>query len=121
MTCVQVNPIVAADVCDKLLEACARLAEADLAVQVAHCMRGLGIPVGYVAHGCVLRALCMAGNHEVSFRLGQLNWLAAAAQYNACTLTCLSLQCNATMYVPVHRKHRPLSPLFGRANMYWGS
>jgi hypothetical protein len=64
---VQVNPIVAADVCDKLLEACARLAEAELAVQVAQSMRGLGIPVGYVAHGCVLRALCMAGGHEVSF------------------------------------------------------
>ncbi|CAL8470633.1 g10175 [Coccomyxa elongata] len=68
----QVNPIVAADVCDKLLEACARLAEADLAVQVAHCMRDLGIPVGYVAHGCVLRALCMAGNHEAA-----LGYLAA--------------------------------------------
>ncbi|BDA45785.1 probable pentatricopeptide repeat-containing protein At1g63330 at C-terminar half [Coccomyxa sp. Obi] len=68
----QVNPIVAADVCDKLLEACARLAEADLAVQVAHSMRSLGIPVGYVAHGCVLRALCMAGNHEAA-----LGYLAA--------------------------------------------
>ena len=67
--CLQVNPIVAADVCDKLLEACARLAEAELAVQVAQSMRGLGIPVGYVAHGCVLRALCMAGGHEVSERV----------------------------------------------------
>lgn len=63
--CAQVSPIVAADLCDKLLEACARLAEADLAVQVAQSMRGLGIPVGYVAHGCVLRALCLAGAHEV--------------------------------------------------------
>ena len=61
----QGSPLVGADLCDKLLEACASLAEAELALLTVQTMRGLAIPVGYVAHGCVLRALCMAGRLEV--------------------------------------------------------
>jgi hypothetical protein len=55
-----------ADLCDRLLEACAKLGEAELAVLTVQSMHALGLPVGYVAHGSVLRALCLAGYHEVS-------------------------------------------------------
>ena len=54
-----------ADLCDRLLEACAKLGEAELAVLTVQSMHALGLPVGYVAHGSVLRALCLAGYHEV--------------------------------------------------------
>ena len=54
-----------ADLCDRLLEACAKLGEAELAALTVQSMHALGLPVGYVAHGSVLRALCLAGYHEV--------------------------------------------------------
>ncbi len=54
-----------ASLCDRLLEACAKLGEAELAALVVQSMHALGVPVGYVAHGCLLRALCVAGYHEV--------------------------------------------------------
>lgn len=53
-----------ASLCDRLLEACAKLGEAELAALAVQSMHALGIPVGYVAHGCLLRALCQAGYHE---------------------------------------------------------
>ncbi len=62
----QISAMGGADLCDRLLEACAKLGEAELAVLTVQSMHALGLPVGYVAHGSVLRALCLAGYHEVS-------------------------------------------------------
>ena len=57
--------MTAASLCDRLLEACAKLGEAELAALVVQTMHALGVPVGYVAHGCLLRALCVAGYQAV--------------------------------------------------------
>ncbi len=51
--------------CDALLRACAALGEVQLMLLTVRTMHALGIPVGYVAHGCVLTGLGRAGRLEV--------------------------------------------------------
>ena len=51
--------------CDALLRACGALGEVQLALLTVQSMHALGIPVGYVAHGCVLTCLGRAGRLEV--------------------------------------------------------
>ena len=58
--------LAAADMCDALLRACAALGEVALMLQAVQAMHALGIPVGYVAHGCVLSGLGRASRLEVS-------------------------------------------------------
>ncbi len=55
--------------CDALLRACAALGEVQLMLLTVHTMHALGIPVGYVAHGCVLTGLGRAGRLEVGHAL----------------------------------------------------
>ena len=62
----QESGLAAADMCDALLRACAALGEVVLMLQAVQAMHALGIPVGYVAHGCVLSGLGRANRLEVS-------------------------------------------------------
>ena len=55
--------------CDALLRACAALGEVQLMLLTVQTMHALGIPVGYVAHGCVLTGLGRAGRFEVRHAL----------------------------------------------------
>ena len=55
--------------CDALLRACAALGEAQLTLLTVRSMHALGIPVGYVAHGCVLTCLGRAGRLQVRHSL----------------------------------------------------
>jgi hypothetical protein len=66
---VQMNSYMAASICDEVLKACSRLADPDLALQLVHAMRCLGVPRGFKAHGHVVGALCAACKHEVGFSL----------------------------------------------------
>ncbi len=50
---------------DAALEVAAARGEADIALQLLAQMKERGVPTGYVAHGCVLRALCAADRTQV--------------------------------------------------------
>ncbi len=62
----QEGGLAAADMCDALLRASAALGKVALMLQAVRAMHALDIPVGYVAHGCVLSALGRAERLEVS-------------------------------------------------------
>lgn len=61
----QGDRLAAANMCDMLLRACGALGEVQLMLLTVRSMRALGIPVGYVAHGCVLAGLGRANKLEV--------------------------------------------------------
>lgn len=50
---------------DALVETHSRAGHGDKARATIQDMRALGVPVGYVAHGCVVGAYCNAGDFEV--------------------------------------------------------
>ena len=62
---VQERGMAAAHMCDMLLRACAALGEVQLMLLAVQSMRALRIPVGYVAHGCVLSGLARANRLQV--------------------------------------------------------
>ena len=54
---------------DVLVEAHSRAGNGPLARATVADMRAVGLPVGYVAHGCTVGAYCNSGDFKVSFRM----------------------------------------------------
>ena len=97
-----------ASMCDRLLEACAKLGEAELAALAVQSMHALGVPVGYVAHSCLLRALCVAGYHEVrpnrqmlsSIRRSMRSWLFICTGHRCVSQTTRAVSNQQSMPIP---------------------